>query len=80
MFLREVASGKPVLAQDTGFSRLYGPGEGLVAFNDLDEAAAGAEAIASDYEAHCRAARDLAEEHFDSRKVLSRLTSRLGIT
>lgn len=75
-----LASGKPVLAQDTGFSRLYEAGEGLVAFNDLDEAAAGADAIASDYEAHCRAARDLAEEHFDSRKVLSRLTSRLGIT
>ena len=38
-----LASGKPVLAQDTGFTRLYETGEGLLAFTDLDEAAAGAE-------------------------------------
>jgi hypothetical protein len=75
-----LASGKPILAQDTGFSRLYDADAGLVAFNDLDEAAAGAEAIASNYDAHARAARELAEEHFDSRKVLGGLTSRLGMT
>jgi hypothetical protein len=74
-----LASGKPVLAQDTGFSRLYGSGEGLLSFSDLGQAAAGAEAIASNYDAHARAARELAEEHFDSRKVLGSLTSRLGI-
>jgi hypothetical protein len=75
-----LASGKPVLAQETGFSRLYGTGEGLLSFSDLDEAAAGAEAIASNYDVHARAARALAEEHFDSRKVLGSLMSRLGMT
>jgi hypothetical protein len=75
-----LASGKPVVAQDTGFSHLYGADQGLLAFNDLDEAAAAAEAIAGDYDKHARAARDLATEHFESRKVLSSLTSRLGIS
>jgi hypothetical protein len=74
-----LASGKPVLAQDTGFTGRYGTGEGLLAFGTLDEAAAGAEAIAGDYSRHAEAARSLAEEHFDSRKVLGRLVERLGV-
>jgi hypothetical protein len=39
----------------------------------MDEAAAGARAIADDYERHARAARAIAEEHFDSDRVLARL-------
>jgi hypothetical protein len=74
-----LASGKPVLAQDTGFTGRYESGLGLVAFTDLDDAAAGAEMIATDYERHAGAARELAEAHFDSRKVLRRLCSKLGI-
>jgi hypothetical protein len=35
------------------------------------------EAIASDYEGHAAAARELAEEHFDSDRVLTRLLERL---
>jgi hypothetical protein len=56
-----LASGKPVLAQDTGFSRLYPTGEGLLTFTNLEEAIAGAEAICEDYPRHAKAARDLAE-------------------
>ena len=74
-----LASGKPVLAQETGFTRRYDAGEGLVAFSDLDEAVAGAAEISGDYERHARAAREIAEAHFDSRKVLTRLGSELGI-
>jgi hypothetical protein len=74
-----LASGKPVLAQDTGFKRHYETGEGLVAFDDLEQAVAGAEQISGDYERHARAAREIAEAHFDSRKVLGRLGSKLGI-
>ena len=44
--VRYLASGKPVLVQDTGFSRNYPVGEGLVAFRTMDEAVAGAERIA----------------------------------
>jgi hypothetical protein len=45
----------------------------------MDEAVAGARAIADDYAAHCRAARMIAEEHFDSNKVLGRLLAEIGI-
>ena len=65
-----LASGRPALVQETGFSRHLPTGEGLLAFRTLDEAIAGAEMIASDYETHSRAARAVAENFFDSRKVL----------
>jgi hypothetical protein len=74
-----LASGKPVLAQDTGFSRNYPVGEGLIAFSTLEEAAAGVDTIERDYDRHSRAARELAEEYFDADKVLSRLLTRLGV-
>src|SRR5204863_1682577 len=65
-----LASGRPVLAQETGFQRLYPTGEGLLSFSTIDEAAAGVEAIKADYARHCRAARAVAEAYFDSDKVL----------
>src|SRR5436305_333619 len=54
---RYLASGKPALVQDTGFSRHLPTGEGLVAFTTLEDAIAGADAIVSDYDRHARAAR-----------------------
>jgi hypothetical protein len=74
-----LASGKPVLVQDTGFSRNYPVGEGLVAFRTLDEAIAGVERIAGDYVRHSKAARALAETYFDSDKVLGRLLDEVGV-
>jgi len=74
-----LASGRPVVAQETGFSELYPAGAGLLAFGDLDGAVSAVEAVAGDYEHHARAARVLAEEHFDSDKVLRRLLRELGI-
>lgn len=70
--VRYLASGKPALVQETGFSRNHPSGEGLVAFQNLDEAVAGARRIEADYERHALAARALAEERFDSDKVLRR--------
>jgi hypothetical protein len=70
---RYLASGKPALVQETGFNRKIPTGEGLMTFRTLDEAAAGAEAIMADYDRHARAARAIAEEHFDSNKVLTRM-------
>ncbi|MDQ3817156.1 MAG: hypothetical protein M3362_05635 [Acidobacteriota bacterium] len=78
--VRYLASGKPALVQDTGFSCNYPTGSGLVAFRDLDEAVEGVEIIARDYEQHCEAARTLAEEYFDSDKVLSRMLDEVGLT
>jgi hypothetical protein len=74
-----LASGKPALVQDTGFSRNYPVGEGLICFRTLDEAIAGVERIASDYQRHCEAARALAETYFDSDKVLGRLLDEVGV-
>jgi hypothetical protein len=74
-----LASGKPALVQDTGFSRNYPVGEGLVGYRTLAEAVAGAERIARDYDGHCQAARALAEAYFDSDKVLGELLEEAGI-
>ena len=73
-----LASGRPALAQDTGLADRYPLGAGLVTYTTLEEAAAGVEEICGNRRRHARAARDLAEEHFDSDKVLSRLLSRVG--
>jgi hypothetical protein len=77
--VRYLASGRPVLVQDTGFSANLPVGEGLLAFTDLEGAVEGAERIARDYEAHRRAARAVAEAHFDSDTVLSRFLEEAGI-
>jgi hypothetical protein len=76
--VRYLASGRPALVQDTGFSRHYPVSKGLVAFRDLEEAVAGAKAIEGDYEQHCLAARRLAEEFFDSDKVIGQLVAEVG--
>lgn len=78
---RYLASGKPALVQDTGFSRNLPVGEGLLSFRTPDEAAAGAEAILekTDYERHSRAARRIAEEYFDSDKVLVGMLEQTGV-
>ena len=74
-----LASGRPVVAQETGFSRLVPTGEGLLAFSGVDEAVAAVEAVCGDYARHARHARLLAEEYFDSANVLSRLLDCLGV-
>lgn len=74
-----LASGKPVLAQDTGIRDLYPTGEGLLAFTTMDEAVSAADEISGDYARHSHASRKIAESHFDSDKVLGRLLGHLGI-
>ncbi|HJT35974.1 MAG TPA: hypothetical protein VJ783_28355, partial [Pirellulales bacterium] len=73
-----LATGRPVLARDTGIKQLYPTGEGLLMFSTLDEAAAGVGEIQRNYARHCKAARDIAEEYFDSDKVLGRLLEELS--
>jgi hypothetical protein len=75
---RYLASGRPALVQDTGFSRTLPVGDGLVAFRDLQEAVAGVADIAARYEAHCQAARRIAQEYFDARIVLTRFCEQAG--
>jgi hypothetical protein len=74
-----LSSGRPVVAQDTGFTGRYPSGLGLLAFSDFDEAAEALRAVAEEPEKHGVAARELAEAYFDSDLVLSRLLAKLGI-
>ena len=73
-----LASGRPVIAQETGFSHFLPTGEGLFAFERSDEVLTGIEALRRDYTRHAQAARAIAEEYFDSDKVLARLLQRIG--
>ncbi|HEX8959866.1 MAG TPA: hypothetical protein VF770_08590 [Solirubrobacterales bacterium] len=73
-----LASGRPVVAQETGFSEFLPAGEGLLAFTDTAGAAEAVAEVRRDWQRHSRAARRLAEEHLDARKVLSRLVEALG--
>jgi hypothetical protein len=73
-----LASGRPVIAQETGFSPFLPSGMGLLAFESSDDVLAGIAALQADYGAHARAARALAEEYFDSDKVLTRLLDLVG--
>jgi hypothetical protein len=74
-----LASGKPALLQDTGFSQHLPTGDGLLAFASLEQAIDGAEKIRSNYAHHCRAARAVATEYFGSDKVLRRLLVDIGL-
>lgn len=68
-----MALGRPVVVQDTGFSRHLPTGEGLLAFTTLDEAVAAVGEIDAHYNRHVEAARAVIESHFDARQVLARL-------
>jgi hypothetical protein len=65
-----LASGKPAVVQDTGFSESLPCGEGLFAFENVDDVTSSIEAIDADYQRHCAAARRIAETYFDSDEVL----------
>jgi hypothetical protein len=70
-----LASGKPVVVQDTGPSTFLPNGEGMFRFNTIAEAAAALDAVNANYERHRRTARELAESHFDAKKVVERILS-----
>jgi hypothetical protein len=76
---RYLASGKPVLVEDTGFSRNFDVGEGLLTFSTQEEACDGIRRITRDYGAHAAAARQMAERYFDSDQVLSKLADQTGV-
>ncbi|MGH2684066.1 MAG: sulfotransferase [Actinomycetota bacterium] len=75
-----LASGRPVVLQDTGFGEHLPTGNGLFAVTNLDEAAAALDEVASEPVRHGRAARTVALEHLDSTHVLSALLTSLGVS
>jgi hypothetical protein len=65
-----LASGRPVVIEDTGFTDWLLAGDGVLPFRNPEEALAGIASLADAYEQHCHAARAIAEKYFDARKVL----------
>ncbi|HEY0172544.1 MAG TPA: glycosyltransferase [Pyrinomonadaceae bacterium] len=73
-----LAAGRAVVTQDTGWSKLLPEGVGLLAFDDVEGAAEALGRVESDPARHSRAARSIAEEHFDSARVLAALLAETG--
>jgi len=68
-----LAAGRPVITQETGFSKFLPTGRGLFGFRTMDDILAAVDAVESDYEGHCRAAREIAAEYFAAANVLGKL-------
>lgn len=73
-----LAAGRPVITQETGWSKYIPVGEGLFAFSNESEALEAIREVSGNSEAHSRKAREIAEEYFDSRKVLSRMLEQIS--
>ena len=74
-----LASGRPVVMQDTGFSSHLPCGEGLFAVQSVEEAAAAINEITGDYARHSKRAREIAGEYLDAPKVIARLLDQIGV-
>ena len=74
-----LAAGRPVVTQDTGFGTVLPTGEGLFAFNTMEDIITAFEAIHADYDRHSRAARRIAEEYFRAETVLAKVLEDLGL-
>lgn len=73
-----LASGRPVIVEDTGFGTYLPVGEGLITFDGVENARAAIETVLADYPRHRAAARNIAQEHFDSDKVLTDILKKCG--
>lgn len=71
-----LASGRPVILQDTGFSEVLPCGEGLFAVKSTDEAAAAIEIVRADYASHSRAAQQIAHEHLSADRVMAQVVQK----
>jgi hypothetical protein len=74
-----LASGRPVITQNTGFRGILPCGKGLFGFCTLEEAEAAVDEIEMDYAAHSRAAAEISRDYFDGAKVVGSLLSRAGL-
>jgi hypothetical protein len=74
-----LAAGRPVITQETGFTKFLPSGKGLHAFRTLDDILRAVDSIEGDYPGNCRAARDIAGEYFAAEKVVGSLMTRAGL-
>ncbi|PYM12661.1 MAG: hypothetical protein DME18_10805 [Verrucomicrobia bacterium] len=74
-----LAASRPVITQETGFNKFLPTGKGLFGFKTMDDILKAVDAIESDYEGNCRAAREIAAEYFTAEKVVGSLMERAGL-
>jgi hypothetical protein len=74
-----LAAGRPVVTQDTAFDRTLPTGHGLFSFTSLNDVLQAIDAINSDYDAHCTAAREIAREFFAAERVVAQLMAGAGL-
>jgi hypothetical protein len=74
-----LAAGRPVITQETGFSKFLPTGKGLFAFNTMDDILMAVDEIERDYEGNCRVAYEIAVEYFAAEKVIGSLMRRAGL-
>jgi hypothetical protein len=74
-----LASGRPVVTMATEFSRFYPVGEGLFEYADKAGALDAIAAVNADYARHAKAARHLAEEFFDAKRVVGKMMKDAGL-
>jgi hypothetical protein len=74
-----LAAARPVITQETGFSKYLPTGKGLFAFRTMEDVLAAVDEIEGDYEGNCRAAREIAGEYFAAEKVVLSLMQRAGL-
>ena len=74
-----LAAGRPVITQETGFSKFIPSGKGLFGFKTLDDILRAVDCIETDYEGNCRAALEIAREYFAAEKVVGSLMQRAGL-
>jgi hypothetical protein len=74
-----LAAGRPVVTQDTGFGSVLPLGEGLFAFNTMDDILRAFDEINSDYTRHSDAAREIAQNYFRAETVLAKMLADLGL-
>jgi len=74
-----MAAGRPVVVQDTGFSRFIPTGNGVLAFTTLAEAVECVKRVETAYAKHSAAAREIADSFFNTKTVLKDLLRKAGV-
>jgi hypothetical protein len=74
-----LGAGRPVITQETGFSKFLPTGKGLFGFSNMDDILRALDEIESDYEGNCKAAREIAAEYFEADKVIGALLDRAAL-
>jgi hypothetical protein len=73
-----LASGRPAVVEDTGWSKFVPPNAGLIAFSTMDEAVAGLNAVAAEPAGRSQAAYEIAREYLAPDRVLPAMIESIG--